>query len=299
MKENLLAVGIFGPTSRLGDRIELLLARGRAFSPRASVARASASGAVLLALVAGASLAPRWIAFAQPLEFEVASIKPHSGVTFYSGVEVSGARVTATSMTVRDLIVYAYNLKPYQISGGAAWTTNERFDVQAKAAGDAAPSKVQMGEMFQGLLAGRFHLKFQRETRDLPALGLVVSKNGPKLKESTAAESNTRFNARQNPVLEIAVTKGTLAELADLLSQFAFSFRIDGPTGRPIVDRTGLTGQYDFSLTWIPEDQTPPPGSDAVSLPTALQEQLGLKLEPVNAPMEIVVIERVEKPDAD
>jgi uncharacterized protein (TIGR03435 family) len=299
MKEHLLALGVFGLNSRLGDRIELLLKRDRIFSPRASLTRASASAAVLLVLTVIASLAPRWIAFAQRLEFEVASIKPHSGVAGYSGVEVSGPRVTATFMSVRDLIVYAYNLKPYQISGGAAWTTNERFDIQAKAAGDAAPSKVQIAEMFQGLLAGRFHLKFQRETRDLPALGLVVSRNGPKLKESTAAVSFTRFNARQSPVLEIAVTKGTLAELADQLSRYAFSFRIDGPTGRPVVDRTGLTGQYDFSLTWIPEDQTPPPGSDAASLSTALQEQLGLKLEPVNARMEIVVIEGVERPDAN
>jgi uncharacterized protein (TIGR03435 family) len=202
-------------------------------------------------------------------------------------------------MSVRDLIVYAYSLKPYQISGAAAWISNDRFDIQAKAGGEAEPSKEQTREMVQSLLAGRFHLSFHRARRDIPVYALGVAKKGPKLKESGAPESFVRFISQRRPVLQLAVIKGTIAQLAELLSMYSVSFRIDGPPGRPIVDRTGLTGQYDFTLTWIPDDQIPPPGSDVLTLSSALQEQLGLRLEPANAPIETLVIDHAEKPDAN
>jgi bla regulator protein blaR1 len=293
-----LASGIFGGGSRLGERIELLLESGAGNPARSRLSGGLLAGG-LVALAIALSPAPRWIAFAQRLEFEVASIRPHSGPNLYSGIEVSGPRITGTFMSVRDLIVYAYGLKPYQISGAAAWITSDRFDMQAKAGGEAEPSKEQIREMVQSLLAERFHLRLHRARRDIPVYALGVAKSGPKLKESAAPESFVRYVSQQRPVLQLAATNTTIAQLAELLSMSGISFQIDGPTGRPIVDRTGLTGQYDFTLTWIPDDQIPPPGSDAVILSTALQEQLGLKLEPVNAPIETLVIDHAERPDAN
>ncbi|HEY6343338.1 MAG TPA: TIGR03435 family protein [Bryobacteraceae bacterium] len=174
MRKNLLALGAFGPSSRLRGRIEALLAHGRVFLPAASPFRAAASAAVLLTLAIGASFAPRWIALAQTPAFEVASIRPHTGPVMAVGMRPSGPNITIEAMSLHNLIGYAYDLQPYQILGGASWVTADRFDIAAKAEGDAPLAPTQIKQMTQALLTDRFGLIFHRDTKEMPVYALAL-----------------------------------------------------------------------------------------------------------------------------
>jgi Protein of unknown function (DUF3738) len=187
MRKNLLALGAFGSSSRLRSRIEALLAQGRAFFPTASPSHAAASATILLTLATAASFAPRWIALAQTPAFEVASIRLHTGPFLGVGIKPSGSNVTMEAMSLHNLIGYAYDLQPYQILGGPSWVTADRFDISAKAEGDAPLAPMQIKQMTQALLTDRFGLKFHRDTKEMPVYALVVGKNGPKLKENRGA----------------------------------------------------------------------------------------------------------------
>jgi uncharacterized protein (TIGR03435 family) len=153
-----------------------------------------------------------------------------------------------------------------------------------------------MDLMLQDLLADRFHLKLTREAKEMPIFALVLAKSGAKLKESTVGEDGRRMQTGRG---RIEVQGIDMASLANMLSQ---------QLGRTVVDKTGLTGNYDFKLEWTPDlgqpqgpkeiggAETAPPDSLGPTIFTALQEQLGLKLESTKGPVEILVIERVEKP---
>lgn len=190
----LLAVGIFGCPSRLGERIETLLRRGRDFSPRASLTRVALSGVVLLGFVIGGAVAPRWIAFAQQparLEFEVASIKPHGGTVTVSGLFIRGSRVTEKAMPLLELVTDAYGID--HVSGGPSWIKSDRFDIVAKADREGALTMDQVRLLLQTLLADRFQLKVHRETKEVPVYALVVGRGGQKLKESAADAPGPNF----------------------------------------------------------------------------------------------------------
>jgi uncharacterized protein (TIGR03435 family) len=284
----LLATGIFGPTSHLGYRIELLLARDRAFSPQASVRRLVASAAVLMAFAVAASLAPRWIALAQHLEFEVASIKPHAGeVTVSGGPFSSGPRVRYVAVELTDLVTEAYGVRYEQVSGSPGWGSGPagaRYDIEAKAEGDAKPAKEQLRQMLQSLLAERFRLKVRRETVDTPIYALVLAKGGSKLK---AVDKGEGVRMRASGTRQRMDGKAAMEFLAQQLSISA---------GRLVLDRTGLIGNYEFTLEWTPDNVAPPDDSPSISIFTAVQEQLGLKLEPAKAPVEMLIIEHAEMP---
>ncbi len=150
----------------------------------------------------------------------------------------------------------------------------DAYQVTAKAEGDAVPTKEQFQQMLQALLADRFQLKLHRETKELPAYELVVSKNGHKLKDATEDPSlHTVWNSGR-VVEKYSGKKVPMTELAFVLKTQA---------GRPVIDKTGLTGKYDFELQWAPGDAPAADGS-APSIFTAVQEQLGLKLESTKAP---------------
>ena len=171
----LLAVGIFGRAS-LGDRIELLLKRGREFSPRVSPLRFAASFACLLMCGIAGSLAPRWIAFAQRLEFEVASVKPnHNGDGPF--IRPSPGRLTIRDLTLKDLLGEAYKIRRSQIFGGPDWIATDGFDVEAKSEGNPPPEQMT-GPMLRTLLENRFKLQAHLESRELPIYVLTVGKNG-------------------------------------------------------------------------------------------------------------------------
>jgi uncharacterized protein (TIGR03435 family) len=227
---------------------------------------------------------------ASPLAFEVASIRAHKGMYTVVGVSISGPRVTVQAYGLLGLIMDAYHLNAsYQISGGPSWmdSDSDRFDIVANAPGEGTPTGNDVRLMLQTLLTDRFQLKVHREMKERPVYALVVAKNGPKLKESAPDKEfpTTVVGGRST---QLTMTKATMEQLAIRLS--------DG-MDRPVLDKTGLAGHYDITLNWIPELAGPPaPDSNAVNVFTAVQEQLGLKLEPQKAPVEILVIDHAEKP---
>jgi uncharacterized protein (TIGR03435 family) len=288
MRNDLLALGAFGSRSRLRGRIEALLAHGRVFLPSASLARAGASAAVLLTLGIGASFTPRWIAFAQRLEFEVASIRPHQGPVTVSGGSFTPPptfRYMAVKLT--DLVTHAYGVWYEQVAGAPSWGDGPgaaRYDVEAKVEDDAKPSREQVQQMLRSLLEDRFKLKVRRETREKPVYLLTVAKRGPKVKSVDKA-AGVKVGA--SAIGRRIDGKATMDFLAQQLTINA---------GRIVIDRTGLTGNYEFTLEWTPDGSEPSDGAASVSIFTAVQEQLGLKLEPAKAPVEMIVIERAEMP---
>jgi bla regulator protein BlaR1 len=295
----ILAVGIYGGKSRLGDRIEMLLRRGRTFSPRASAGSVVASAVVLGGLMLAGSLAPRWIAFAQEQPgpaFEVASVKPAEPSDKPGFLQSAPGRLNLSGVTVKMLIQQAWAISGYRIYGGPFWLDSTRYNIAAKAADGAGNLTLdQMRPMLQTLLTDRFRLALHREKRELPLYRLVVSKNGPKLKESAVSGApQSRMATGQ-----ITDKKASMDTLASQIGQ---------QLGRFVVNQTGLNGDYDFHVEWTPDpgqnlggdsDTPPPAGADGPSIFTALQQQLGLKLESAKGPVEVLVIDHAEKPDAN
>jgi uncharacterized protein (TIGR03435 family) len=185
----------------------------------------------------------------------------------------------------------AYHLNAsYQISAGPSWmdSDSDRFDIVANAPGESAPTGDDVRRMLQSLLADRFQLKLHRETQERPVYALVVAKNGPKLKES-GPDKEFSTTVRGSQTAQLTMTKATMEQLAIQLSGSGLD--------RPVLDKTGLAGHYDIALNWIPEYAGPPASdSNSVNVFTAVQEQLGLRLEPQKAPVEILVIDHAEKP---
>jgi uncharacterized protein (TIGR03435 family) len=222
--------------------------------------------------------------------FEVASIRPHPGLPLSVRVSVSGSLVTVREYPLLGLIMDAYQLRSYQILGGPAWLESDRFDIVARAPGEGPPTDAQLRMMMQKLLAERFQLKFHRETKQMPVYALTVGKGGPKLKKS-APDAEPLFQFSGGLVTAITVTKQSMEEFAKHLG----SSGVD----RPVVDKTGLTSEYSFTLNWS-ADQTQSTGAlDAPSIFTAIQEQLGLKLEPAKGPVDLLTIDSARKPSLD
>ncbi len=227
------------------------------------------------------------LAAAQP-KFDVASIKAHPGpINFSRDPSPRGHAVTGTASTLLDLITTAYGVRYDQIAGAPGWAGNDHYDLAAKAEGEGQLSPEEFQQMMQSLLADRFQLVIHRETREIPAYALVIGKNGPKLQPSEPGATGgniTRGTTSGSLIME--VKQGTLDQLAAQLSRSA---------GRPVVNRTALTGLYQYRLEWLPENRVADTESSIPSVFTAIQE-LGLKLEPVRAPYEFVVIDHAQKP---
>ncbi|HJT90275.1 MAG TPA: TIGR03435 family protein [Bryobacteraceae bacterium] len=271
---------------------------------------------LLLAACGAGALAMPALAQPQPRpSFEVASVKPNkSGDRRAFFNTLPGGRFRASNIPLYQMILFAYDLKDFQVSGGPAWIRSERFDITAEAEKD--PGRDGMRAMLQTLLEDRFHFKYRRETKDLPVYALVVSKSG-KLHESEG-ECGPRpavlpppepGKPPATPCGGFMVSPGNLSgnhsgmdQLTNVLSRFV---------GRIVLDKTGLTGKYDINLQWTPvpgEIQLPPgaPPPGAIPLPpvdpngpsiyAALPEQLGLKLESQKAPVETMVIDHIEEP---
>jgi len=222
--------------------------------------------------------------------YDVVSVKPDHSNGPNSGSWRSTKNGFSANVPVRSLIMSAYDvLMENQISGLPGWGNTDQFDVEAKMDADtmAAFEKLskndqgkQYSAMFQKLLADRFNLKVREETKELPVYALTIAKGGPKLKVS-AKDSGYSMGAGS--------LKGTNIPM-ELLA-----LNLSGQVGRLIVDKTGLTGKYDVDLKWTMDDD-PGAGNSGPSLFTALQEELGLKLDSIKAPVKIIVIEHIEKP---
>lgn len=222
------------------------------------------------------------------LEFEVASVKPHPGPVTISGLSISGTRVGETAVNLLDLVTDAYNVRYDQVSDGPNWGKGEvRYDIQAKAPGGREPSREQVRQMLQSLLANRFKLVIHRETTEIPVYALVLAKGGTKLKPSndpTGVRVWANDNGRH---MEGSVNMEFLIR------------QLSSASERPVVDQTGLAGNFTITLEWTPDNFTPADTTASLSIFTAVQEQLGLKLEPAKASVEKLIIEHAEKPGPD
>ncbi len=226
----------------------------------------------------------------RPLQFEVASVKKAVEGPLrarWVGVKISGPRVTISRMSAWGLIMFAYQVKPYQVITTSKWAEEEIYDMVAKAEGDTEVSQDDMRLMMQSLLVERFQLKFHREPRELSCYALVVGKDGPKFKEGSPHEEDGLRMTSRNHMTVITVKRGSMDQLADHLTANG---------DRPVLDKTGLTGQYDYQLSWTADRGQLPSESDGPSIFVALQEQLGLKLESQKGWVMSIVVDRIEKP---
>jgi uncharacterized protein (TIGR03435 family) len=222
------------------------------------------------------------------LAFEVASIKPIQGFVNARG-NASGPRITLSGYALEGLIMDAYQVQSWQLSGGPAWRDTDPFEIIAKAPGDASPTPVQVREMLRSLLEERFKLKVHRETKEGPIYALVVEKNGPKLRRSTGSDFSYSAGGLGGTV-KLSYKKVSMNFFANQIASQA-------QLGRPVVDRTGLAGDWDLELTFV--QSAAPPNSDLPDLFTALREQLGLKLESQKGPVEKLIIDGAKRPTAN
>ena len=222
--------------------------------------------------------------------FEVATIKPTASTDGHTHINYPpGSSFSASNITLSALMQWAYGMPEKQILDGPAWLTSTRFDIQAKVdpGGPDKPVRTDTDakrKMVQALLAERFNLKLHDETRMLPAYDLVIAKGGSKLEISKA--NGKSIGAGRN---HLTVEGLTMPLIAEQLSQVA---------GRVVVDKTGLTDRYDVKLVWAADD-APAGESSAPSLFTAVQEQLGLKLESAKEPVPVLVIDHIDLPSAN
>jgi bla regulator protein blaR1 len=248
-----------------------------------------------------------------PLKFEVATIKPSAGDFHGTIIQAQpGGGLRVMGATLRTLLAYTYNVREFQISGGSGWIGSDRYDIVAKPERSTTPDNLsdtlrqltaeqrktyneQMGQRMHALLTDRFHLAIHRETKEQPVYALVIGKSGSKLQPGTDGGAGRMRLGRgeiNGEGSQLLVLAATLANVVD----------------RPVIDKTGLSGNFNFKLNWTTDPGQgfgppgPPPGTDAAPQPdgpsifTALQEQLGLRLESDKGPVEMIVIDRVERP---
>jgi len=223
----------------------------------------------------------------QPPLFDVAVIKPAdpTNTRFGLGFSPDGRTLAVDGLTVMQIIREAYGVLPDEVTvrpsaATGGWIDSQRFDISAKSEGHGTVDKEQSNLMLRQLLADRFGLVFHRETKELVVYSLVVGKNEPKLKEG-----GTEGPYLSGPAPGKLV--GTRASMASLTRALSRSL------GRPVNDETGLHGQYDFTLVWSPDDAA---DSSGPSMFTAVQDQLGLRLESKKAPVETIVIDHLGAP---
>jgi uncharacterized protein (TIGR03435 family) len=260
--------------------------------PQARIMPLSALALTLAAAMSAQSQSPApQPASAAPFSYEVVSIKPHKGDRGPAW-RSTGDSFLASDSLVTGLIMGAYDLvNPDQISGLPGWAASDAFDIVGKMDEQTAAAmhnlpinerKERQGAMLQALLADRFQLKVHYETRELPVYNLVIAKGGSKLKEAAAGE---RAWMSMSPTRLTATAFG--------MHELVYSLSND--VGRVVIDKTGLTGGYDFTLNWTPDGQQETADSEP-DIFTAVEEQLGLKLVPAKGPVDTVVVDRIERP---
>jgi uncharacterized protein (TIGR03435 family) len=228
---------------------------------------------------------------AQSPGFEVASVKPSPG-----GADVrvrrDPGRLDITSMSLKALVRYAYDVRDVQIAGGPAWFDADRWDVSATAGREVTDDERR--KMLQALLTERFKMTIRREMKDLPVYALVVGKNGSKLEPNTEGKPERIMLEARSGLVTMIGQDVTTRRIADVLY---------GQVGRIVIDRTEMGGKFDYKLVWVPDATNMPSingtkmeaSTEGPSIFTAVQEQLGLKLESTKGPVEILVIDRAEK----
>lgn len=232
--------------------------------------------------------------------FDVVTIKPQDpdhpkGKSF----QVRGDQIILTGVSLHDLLTFGYGIHPRQVSGGPSWLDTDKFDILGKPDTEGQPSTKQLGIILQKLLADRFKLVIHHDQRELTVYAITVGKTGPKLSVA-ASNGNNLPGLGMRGFGRAIIRNATIADFAGFMQSIVLD--------RPVVDQTRLDARYDFTLDWTPDetqfpDRTglpaPPPPSDADAFPdlfTAMQQQLGLKMESTKTPVDVIVIDKVEKP---
>jgi uncharacterized protein (TIGR03435 family) len=220
--------------------------------------------------------------------FEVVSIKVHTEGP--SGSFPTPGRLTVGNRTLKGLILEYFHVKMYQIAGADGWMNSIPYDVVGKASGPANFS--QMQAMVRTVLIDRFQLRFHRETKEMPTYWLLVAKNGPKIKPPDPSDTHPGGISNRGHFIQ-----GWKSPIGQLV------FFLGGELDMPLLDKTGLEGNYNFKLEWADDVQGGTPGElpdlQKPSLMTAVQEQLGLKLEVHPGPVEMFIIDHAEKPQVN
>ena len=234
--------------------------------------------------------------------FEVATIKPSQPDRPGKGFGVQGSHFRTLNTTLSDLISFAYGIQKKQIVGAPDWVMTDKWDIEAQPDVPGAPNRDQVAGMVQKLLADRYQLKFHKETREMPAYVLGAAKAGPKMTENTSQNALPGLFFTNFAPVTLNVQNATMEDVAHLFQSAVLD--------RPVVDQTEIKGRWNFQLKWTGDDsqfgdmgvKVPPP-SDAADAPpplfTAIQEQIGLKLESGKAQVPAYVIDKVEKPTAN
>lgn len=233
--------------------------------------------------------------------FEVATIKPSKPGTPGKLLTMRGSEFSTLNTTVSDLMGFAYGVHPRQIVGAPSWIESDKFDILAKPDQEGIPNRNQLTTMIQKLLADRFQLKFHHDKKELSVYALEVAKSGPKMTKS-AGDPNGLPSLLFRGLGVLPVRNATMEEFATVMQAAVLD--------RPVVDRTGIQGRWDFLLKWTPDEtqfssfgvQIRPPTNSADAPPdlfTAIQQEIGLKLESTKAPVDVLVIDQMEKPSAN
>jgi uncharacterized protein (TIGR03435 family) len=230
--------------------------------------------------------------------FEVATIKPTKPDEQRFALIVRGGRFETINTSLNKLITFAYGVQAKQIVGAPAWADTDKFDITGKPDIEGRPNDKQLKSMVQKLLADRFKLSLHHEKKELSVYVLSIGKDGPKLTNSDGDPNGLPGFGLRGPGA-LNVRNANMLDFTHLLQEAVLD--------RPVVDQTGLTGRYDFTLNWTPDDsqfggmgaKVPPPTDSANAPPnlyTAIQEQIGLKLDATKAPADVLVIDHVDKP---
>ena len=221
--------------------------------------------------------------------FLVATIKPSDPNTAMQGwsFESEGHHINCRNATLSDILKSAYGIHVKQIVSAPEWFSKDRYDITGIPDVPGVPNLKQTQQMYQKLLADRFHLVFHRETREMPIYAITVAKGGPVLKPADPSETTNTGSSGSVGQRTLKFSNISMPELA-----LNMSFYQD----RPVIDQTSLPGRYNFTLTWTYDVSREGDAGAAPSLFTAIREQLGLRMDAVKGPAEVLVIDHIERP---
>ena len=228
--------------------------------------------------------------------FEVATIKPTKPDEQGKYLTIRGTEFKTANFSLADLIAFAYGIHPKQLVGAPAWVDGDKWDISGKPDIPGTPSETQLRGMVKKLLVERFQLKFHDEKRVLSVYALEPGNGAPKLTKA-AADAGPLPGLFFTGLGKLNVVNATMENFCHLMQEAVLD--------RPVVDKSGLSGRWNFTLNWTPDEsqfggiKVPPPSENADAPPplfTAIQEQLGLKLEPTKTEVGVLAIDKVEKP---
>jgi uncharacterized protein (TIGR03435 family) len=269
------------------------------------MANCFSSAIAVIVAVAGGAFAQSNPARPSFAEFDVATIKPTPPDASGRWIRMLSAHeFAAKNHALKTLLAAAYNLSPRAILGGPAWVDSDHYDIVAKAPGEVRPNLDEQMSMLRKLLAERFQLSFHRAQKELQVYALTVAKGGTKLKESALSSDATPEGPPplifviSPQLVRLPGRSATMAEFASVLQRAALD--------NPVLDRTGLSARYDFDLEFTPDETlfggVLGKGADDSAAPglfAAIQQQLGLRVEATKGPVEVLMIDHVERPSAN